>query len=484
MRGWQLQRSEKIALALALILLVAFGAVVERRTALRRQPGFTDLTVFARAAWTARSGESPYHVSDANGWHYQYPPTFAILFMPLADAPLVSLPALPVGAVRTAANTPWGYDIASHEQFYGLHRDNFRFFCVVGIWYAINVALAFLSVHLLACALERKTFAQAPPPIPELRRRWWALRGLAFLTCAVSIGTDWSRGQTDVTMLAAISLCFYLAGRSRNFLAGIFLALPACIKIFPLVLLAYPIWRRRWRMLAGALAGFFLFLIALPVITFGPRGTVECYQTLSQVLIQPALGRGLDKTRAHELTDITTVDNQSLLAGIHRWHYRDLPLNHRPPHALAAWRILVACLAAGALIGIFATAGIRAHDSPQEMLIIGGLLLGVALIANPIVHNFYYLLLLPLLAALIDRRLPARLDKMADLRIPWPVLFFTLTDLLVRLPHIGETLRSLDLPIFSVLVVMTAGAFALWKRDLRKYNVAESVESRGTVSNV
>ncbi|MDQ2867105.1 MAG: DUF2029 domain-containing protein [Verrucomicrobiota bacterium] len=453
---------------MALVLVIAFGALVERRTALRRQPGYTDLTVFARAAWAVRHGDSPYNVSDANGWHYQYPPTFAILFVPLADAPLVSLPALPAGEKRIAANTPWGYDIASHEQFYGLHRDNFRFFCIVGIWYCISVALTFLSVHLLACALEKKSFAQSPPRIPGARGRWWSLRGLSFLTCAISLGTDWSRGQTDVLMLAAISLAFYLAGRSRDWVAGIFLALPAAIKIFPLVLLLYPLWRRRWRMVAGMLAGFFIFLIALPVITFGPRKTIASYQTLARVLIEPALGGGLDTTRARELTNITTVDNQSLLACVHRWHYRNVPITHRPPQAPAMWRAPVCILAAIALAGILALSRLRRHDSPQEMLILGGLLLCVPLIANPIVHNFYYLLLLPLLSALIDRALPARIEKFSDLRMPWPVIFFMLTDMLVRLPRIGEMLRDFCLPLLSVLVVMTAGGIALWKRTEAK----------------
>src|SRR5512143_3378061 len=106
---WEFSRREKSWLAFAAFLLLLFGGLVERRTALRRMP-MTDLGVFTSAAAAVRDGSSLYDATDWHGWHYQYPPAFAILFRPFALA-IAPLPELPPGTPRTAANTPWAYEI-------------------------------------------------------------------------------------------------------------------------------------------------------------------------------------------------------------------------------------------------------------------------------------------------------------------------------------------------------------------------------------
>ncbi|MDQ6940439.1 MAG: hypothetical protein M3119_09825, partial [Verrucomicrobiota bacterium] len=156
---WHFNRHEKIALAIGLALVLTFGAYVERKTALRRRPN-TDLSVFTRAAWAVRHGENLYNVTESHGWHYGYPPAIAILFTPLAIAPPKSLPPLGPGEKRTEANTPWGYQVSHANSVYGLHQENFPFFCIVALWFAISVALTCLSAHLLACALKEHKWAQ------------------------------------------------------------------------------------------------------------------------------------------------------------------------------------------------------------------------------------------------------------------------------------------------------------------------------------
>src|SRR5437867_3961947 len=80
-----------------LAVLVAFGVILEIRCVFMptRQ---TDLGVYLRAGWAARTGENPYTVTDNNGWHFCYPPVIALLLTPLADAP--------AGAERTLM-LPW-----------------------------------------------------------------------------------------------------------------------------------------------------------------------------------------------------------------------------------------------------------------------------------------------------------------------------------------------------------------------------------------
>jgi hypothetical protein len=65
---------------------IVFGPIVELRSAFPTHRR-TDLDVFLRAAWAARTGRDIYTIRDPNGWHFHYLPIFAIAMIPLADPP-------------------------------------------------------------------------------------------------------------------------------------------------------------------------------------------------------------------------------------------------------------------------------------------------------------------------------------------------------------------------------------------------------------
>lgn len=457
--GWHWSRGERRWLILALCVVVAFGCYLERRTALRTAP-MTDLGVFANAAWAVRTGGDIYRTTDCHGWHYQYPPLLAIAFVPLADSPPPPLPPLAPGEARTRANTPWGYPTEG-PQFFGLHRENARFFIVTAVWYLVSVLCICFSAHALGCALEGRALSEPPPAEARARRRWWELRVLPLLVCAGSLGTDLSRGQVDIAMLAIIAGALYLAARGRELGAGLCLAIPAAVKLFPPFLLLYPFWRRRWRMAAGVALSLMLGLAVVPAVVFGPRRAVEVYQTWFEVLAKPALGTGSDRSRAAELTDMSATDNQSLLAAIHNWQYLDVPRSNRPGQCAPAARLAVYVIGVLALVGIGCAAGWRRNDPPRDLLILAGLLIGLALVVSPIVHNYYYLLLLPMAVALLDRHRLQRPEHRGFRLLPWPLLAFLAMDILTRLPAIGPWLRDIGGPVLSVVVLMTAGAHAL-----------------------
>lgn len=459
--SWRFRRGERLGLAVALFIILVFGANLEKRTALRRTP-MTDLGVFACAAGAVRDGENLYTICDWHGWHYQYPPTLAILFRPLALPVPAGPPSLPPGEPRTKSNTPWGYRIDAPGNFYGLDEQNARFFWIVAVWYAVSVALIFLSAHALACALEGSSLGRPPPEGKAERRRWWALRTLPLLICVGSLGTELSRGQVDVLTLAAISLGLYLATTNREFNAGLCLSFPATVKLFPPFLLLYPIWRRRWRMTAGVVAGLVLALAILPAVALGPPRAVELYRLWAQVLARPALGHGTDPARAIELA-MNTTDNQSLLAFIHNWKYHDLRRDLRPPIAAPWERYAVYALGALMLLGVGIVSGMRRRDQPHELFIIAGILVGLAFVVSPISHNFYYLVLLPLIAALLDRGLADGSGRARNSTLLLVPAIFMLVDILARLPKIGALLRDAGVPLLSMVALMCAGAMVLRK---------------------
>jgi len=459
---WQFTGQERNWLLAGLFGLVIFGVNLEKRTALRHQP-MTDLGVFSCASWAAWHEQDIYQITDWHGWHYQYPPALAILFAPLSH-PAPTPPAkLQPGERRTAANTPWGYK-TDDGNFFGLHRTNLRFFIIVGLWYMASVAFALLAAQTVACILEQTKISSGPPVERLERRRWWALRLLPLAACLGSIGTDWSRGQVDVLMLMALAMGLYFGVSRQQAASGVLLAFPATVKLFPPFLLLYPIWRRRWRMAAGVLLGLFVFLLLLPACTLGPARTAQLYRTWSQVLAKPALGAGTDTSRAKELTGMNSTDNQSLLAAIHNWRYHEIPRRERPPEPSPVEREAVYAAGVLLLAGIAIAAGFRRSDSPREYLLVNGLLIGLALVVSPIVHNYYYLLMLPLIASLLDSALPRQASDKTNWKIVGPILFFTATDLLARLPGIGGRLRDWGLPLLSLLSLLLAGAVVLFQR--------------------
>jgi len=469
-------RREKIGLITALSLTVVFGVNLEQRTALRRVP-MTDLGVFTTAAWAVWSGDNLYGVKDWHGWHYHYPPTWAILMAPLANPPAKAAPEPPKADDRTGLTVPWGQAVRG-SRYYGLHQQNLRFFIIVAVWYAMSVMLCLFAAHALACVLERKKLGDAPPTEENERRRWWLLRVAPLLVCIGSIGTDLSRGQADIAMLAAVAGGVYLSSRNRKVAAGFWLALPATVKLFPPFLLLYPIWKRRWRMAAGVLAGLVVLLILLPVAVLGVPRTIESYRVWREVLVKPSFGEGSDKSRAAELTGMTSTDNQSLLAAIHNWRYRGLARRDRPAEAAAADRKTVYLIGAVMLLGIGLALWAARQEAPRDSLLISGLLIGLALVLSPVVHNYYYLLMLPMVAALIDRSVTNSPELEYHWKVLMPVLLFMLTDVIVRFPAVGSKLRDMGLPLLSLLYLLGAGAAVLLTPNKSSVEIKCPIQAR------
>ncbi len=424
---------ERGLVVLLLLVTVAFGVVVEYRTAfLKRRMG--DLGCYLRAAWAVRTGADLYAVMDDNGWHYNYPPLLAILAAPLADPP---------AGVDRAGMAPWPVSAA--------------------IWYVLNVACLVLGVHWLATALERTLAVPGLRDQPRGCRRWWALRVIPVLVCLVPIGHTLMRGQVNLQLLAL--LCGAAAGLllGQRFRAGLCLAGMICVKVFPAYLLVYPLWRRDGRCLAGCAAGLVVGLGVVPLAVFGPEQTVAHYRTWAKVLVGPALGAGGDQSRAQELTQVTSTDTQAFHAVIHNTMHLDR--GSRPPNA-EAWVRVVHWLLGSLLTVVTLVAGRRRTDPAGTVLLLGALTT-LMLLLCPVCHLHNLALLVVLAAAL----LAASWERTAGL---WPGALlagvFALhigLEIAPQLPGL-EMARDLGLAMYAALLLWLAAVIQLWRGPVRR----------------
>ncbi len=361
-----LTRWQRAGLWFLLSAFVFFLIPIEIRSAFLKRP-MTDLQVYLRAAWAVRTGNDLYGIIDENKWHYHYPALFAILMVPLANAP----------AGESRAGLLW-----MHES--------------VAIWYVFSLLCLAAAVHWLAGALEERS--PALRGMPRYCRRWWALRVLPMLVCLTPIGQTLARGQVNLLVLAVLCAMLAAALRGQSRRAGLWLAGAVCIKIIPAFLLLYPMQHRDRRWLVSCAAGLLVGLVLLPGVIFGPERTWQYTQEWSQVLLRPVLNRDGDHARDKELVEATATDSQSPLRLIHFAMYPHLAT--RPPDAAPWVRNVHWLIGIGITLVTLWSIGRRPLAGSALVLAFGSLIFAM-LMLSPVCHQHYLCLLLPIPAGLL-----------------------------------------------------------------------------------
>jgi hypothetical protein len=245
----------------------------------------TDFTVFTEAGAAFFDGRDPYRVTNPRGWHYLYPPLFALLVSPLTV-----------------------FDTASQ----------------VAIWYALNVVLSF------GCFLEARRLWRLLAARAGAFPTYWVIACVAL--CAFLPFLDCMQaGQLGIAILYLLIVGFRLVLEKRSwrsgFLTGVLLALPAAVKLvpaLPVVCLLLQQWsavafrekrRRPWRqasaLSAGVLAGAFLFLLAVPASMLGWQKNLGYLSTWQTGIVS---NQRLDQSKNF---NIRSARNQSLANAVY-----------------------------------------------------------------------------------------------------------------------------------------------------------------------
>ncbi|HVX11663.1 MAG TPA: glycosyltransferase family 87 protein [Pirellulales bacterium] len=427
----RLTRLDRIVLiGLAASFLMFSGIVLARSALLNRR--FGDWNVYTRAAWAIRSGGDPYQMTDDNGFHYLYPPTFAILLAPLADAPA------------------------------GVPRDGLLpYSATIICWYFVNLVCLVLAAHWLASALEEQ-FPRWSSPSWHGSRGWWGLRLWPFLSCLPTIGHTLIRGQVGILLLLFLSGMIAAAVRRRSWQAGGWLACAICLKVIPALLVFYPLFRRDTKFLGGCAAGLLVGLVIVPAAVRGPQQTWRDYERWNEVMVSPALQQGTDTSRAKEVLNVTATDSQSFLAMIHNTVFLDR--STRPSKADNATRLAAWTATGLLLLALFAAVRRSSRSDKVAEIIIWGVLIEVMLMASPVCHLHYFCLSVPVMVGLFG----AAWRGGDRLRIGKPLSVLIAVNLAANIvPHFHgmEVWRDVGVAGYAAVVLIAVGVTVLWYRE-------------------
>jgi hypothetical protein len=229
---------------------------------------------------------------------------------------------------------------------------------------------------------------EVPPP--------WLVALPGFLTLT-SVFDMFDLGQPNLVLLAMMLLGFWWLQQGRSWIAGSMFALATAIKVFPVAVLPYLLWRRHWVSAASMVAflGIFLFLVPAPIRGFDRN--VADLTTWYRGMIGSSSEQGFGQRDAQNWSWI----NQSLIAVTHRLvrpvnYNQDDPA--RPPRYMNV--VSVGFKTANEIVlGVFILIGLgflavlpaRAKMTPKSTAEELGILFCLMTVASPLARQYYFI---------------------------------------------------------------------------------------------
>lgn len=267
-----------------------------------------------------------------------------------------------------------------------------------------------------------------------------ALPGFATLTFVFDM---FDLGQPNLVLLALMLYGFWLLQCGRPILSGSMFALATAIKVFPVAVLPYLLWRRRWASATSMMAFLVVLLFVLPAPIRGFDRNVSELKAWFQGMVGTSSEKGFGQRDTQNWSWI----NQSIIAVTHRLvrpvnYNQDDP--NRPPAYMniadvdfrtANWIVVaVSGLIGLAFVLVLPPASRLTPRADAEEL---GILFCLMTVASPLARQYYFLWLFFPMTVLFHR---AAFDPRAAMRqATWAAL------------AAAGVLMTLSLPIFPKL---------------------------------
>lgn len=432
---------EPWAAALLLLVTIGFGALVLKRSAYSERRR-TDAGVFFRAGYAVRAGLDPYVVPDDNAWYFLYPPGVAAAFVPLADPPTAATPvfdgkpALDDAGVQRSIGTFIPYPVS------------------IVLWYTFSVACAVLCIELLARALTRGSTDPNIRALTPASGGWWAVRLWPLFMILPDLLSTLSRGQINTVVLACICAGVYAMSRGQRFRGGLAIGAAACIKVIPGVLLFDLLLRRGTRAIFGSIAAPLAIMILVPVLVYGPTGAFDySHEWLDRVILA---GLHTSEERLQAGADFADTDNLSIQGSLHNLTNITTPRGQRPSEPEPWIKLTHVVLSLGMLgvslfIGPVPWSRPKRVDTALQITLRVGMLCCVMVLASPMSHRHYFVMILPALAALVSINIAS-----SPLAVPfgWGMILIPGYIVLQCLPRFSQQGLLRDVPIPAILTIL------------------------------
>src|SRR6187401_3079749 len=233
-----------------------------------------------------------------------------------------------------------------------------------------------------------------------------ALPGLVTVTFVFDM---FDLGQPNLVLLSLMLYGFWLLRDHRGWMAGSMFALAAAIKVFPVAVLPYLVWRRQWAAAAGMLVFIGVFLFVLPAPFRGFQHNASELKTWYQGMVGTSSEKGFGQRDEQNWSWV----NQSIIAVTHRLtrpvnYNQDDPI--KPPRTMnlvdvsfktANWIVLAISFLVGA--GFLAVMPTRERMTPRSTAEELGILFCLMTVASPLARQYYFMWLFFPITVLIHR---------------------------------------------------------------------------------
>jgi Glycosyltransferase family 87 len=216
-------------------------------------------------------------------------------------------------------------------------------------------------------------------------------------------------GQPNLVLLAMMMLGFWWLQLGHPWASGSMFALATAIKVFPVAVLPYLVWRRHWASAASMVVflGIFLFVVPAPVRGF--QHNVAELKTWYEGMVGSSSEQGFGQRGEQNWSWI----NQSIIAVTHRLT-RPVNYNQDDPAKAPAYMNLVDLdfkTANWVVIGISIAIGLafiavmppRSRRTPRSDAEELGILFCLMTVASPLARQYYFIWLLFPLTVLLHR---------------------------------------------------------------------------------
>src|SRR3954466_9170126 len=216
-------------------------------------------------------------------------------------------------------------------------------------------------------------------------------------------------GQPNLVLLALMLYGFWLLRDHRNWMAGSMFALATAIKVFPVAVLPYLVWRRQWAAAASTLVLTGVFLFVLPAPFRGFERNAHELKTWYQGMVGSSSEKGFGQRDEQNWSWV----NQSIIAMTHRL---TRPINYnqddptKPPRTMnlldldfktANWVVLAVSLLIG--LGFVAVLPPRSKVTRRSNAEEVGILFCLMTVASPLARQYYFMWLFFPMTVLVHR---------------------------------------------------------------------------------